>query len=72
MKINQDQIDLWNDLYPPGSPCYVRYDDGSEHTHHTRSIAWLLGDGTAVVKVDGLSGGYSLDRVTIAETHKNQ
>lgn len=68
-KMTQQQIAEWNETFPPGSPCWVRYDDGSEHTHHTRSAAWLLRSGHAVVKVDGLSGGYSLDRLKMAETH---
>lgn len=68
-KMTQQQIDEWNEIFPVGSLCWVRYDDGSEHTHHTRSAAWLLGSGHAVVKVNGLSGGYSLDRLKMVETH---
>ncbi len=64
-KMTQKQLDKWNETFPIGSPCWVQYDDGSEHTHHTRSFAWFLGGGHAVVKVDGLSGGYSLDRLTM-------
>ena len=70
-KMTQQQIDERNGFFPVGSPCWVRHDDGSEHTHHTRSEAWLLGSGHAVVKVDGFSGGYDLDRVTMAETHSS-
>lgn len=69
-RMTQQQIDEWNEIFPVGSPCWVRHDDGSEHTHHTRSPAWLLGSGHAVVKVDGFSGGYDLDRVFMAETHE--
>jgi hypothetical protein len=68
--MNQQEINNWNEVFPLGSPCWVKYDDGSEHTHHTRSAAWLLGDGSAVVKVDGLTGGYSLKRLKMAERHK--
>ena len=69
-RMSQQQIDEWNEIFPVGSPCWVRYDDGSEHPHHTRSQAWLLGSGHAVVKVDGFRGGYDLDRVIMAETHE--
>lgn len=69
-RMTQQQINEWNETFPVGSPCWVRHDDGSEHTHHTRSPAWLLGSGHAVVKVDGFSGGYDLDRVFMAETHE--
>lgn len=70
-RMTQRQIDNWNKTFPVGSLCRVRHDDGSEHTHHTQSPAWLLGDGHAVVKVNGFSGGYSLDRVFMAEVRDN-
>ena len=70
--MTQQQIEEWNETFPPGSPCCVRHDDGSEHTHHTRSPAWLLGSGHAVVKVDGFIGGYDLARVFMSETHTNK
>ena len=68
--MNRQQLAEWNETFPPGSPCWVRHDDGSGHNHHTRSAAWLLGSGHAVVEVDGICGGYDLDRVFMAETHE--
>jgi hypothetical protein len=64
MKATQKQIDQWNSDYPIGTKCWVIHDDGSQHTHVTRSPAWILGSGHAVIKVDGFSGGYDLGRVT--------
>lgn len=57
----QDQIDLWNSMHPIGTPCEFRisFHDSWMPTK-TRSVAWLVGDGTPVVKVDGKSGCYGL------------
>lgn len=57
----------WNELYPEGT--LVRYwpiagDDNWEATA-TRSEAWELGDGTPVVKIEGRTGGVSLDHLAI-------
>jgi hypothetical protein len=49
---------------PSGTPVCVRRDDGSIMRTKTRSVAWLLSDGTPVVMVEGISGGYLLERVT--------
>jgi len=71
-RMTQQQIDEWNETFPVGSPCWVRYDDGSEHTHHTRSKAYecpCFNKGHVVVKVDGLSYSVDLDRIHMAETH---
>ena len=71
--MTQQQIDEWNETFPVGSPCWVRYDDGSEHTHHTRSEAYecpCANKGHVVVKVDGLSHSVDLDRIHMAETHE--
>lgn len=58
------EVASWNDLHPPGTPVYVRRDDGSEHATRTESIAWNL-CGTPVVRLeDGVPrGGYNLSRV---------
>jgi hypothetical protein len=37
---------------------------GSELTTKTRSEAWVMGEHTPVVMVEGIAGGYALDRVT--------
>lgn len=60
----------WNEIFPVGSPCVLTEDDGSETETHTRSIAWELGHGQAVVKVDGKSGVWMLERIRMCETHK--
>lgn len=52
--------DAWK--YPVGTPVNVRKDDKSVVQTKTRSMPWLLG-GTAVIQVEGISGGYSLERV---------
>ncbi|HUV44286.1 MAG TPA: hypothetical protein VMW13_05590 [Dehalococcoidales bacterium] len=60
----QQRVDDWNDKYPPGTLVHLVNDDQQvEHTR-TRTPAWLLGDGTPVVSVEGRAGGYMLDRIT--------
>jgi len=55
----------WNAKYPVGTPVLfwpgARQGDGRPST--TRSEAWELGDGTAVVKVKGYAGGIALTHV---------
>ena len=55
---------LWNDKCPPGTPVTLRLDNGDTLDTVTRSEAWLLGHGQAVISVDGKSGGWALERVT--------
>ncbi len=62
-------LELWNSLNPVGSPCELTLDDGSVLRTETRSPAWNLGHGQAVVSVLGRSGGQMLERVRILETH---
>ena len=72
-RMTQRQLDEWNEIFPVGSPCWVRHDDGSEHTHHTRSKAYecpCSNKGHVVVKVDGLSHSVDLDRIHMSETHE--
>lgn len=57
----------WNDSVPVGADVIVTKDNGTEHRTKTRSDAWVVGDHTAVVKVDGISGGYMLSRIRRAE-----
>lgn len=45
-----------------GTDVIVTRDDGSELRTKTRSAPWML-CGTPVVMVDGISGGYALERV---------
>lgn len=62
-------LDLWNALNPVGSPCDLILDNGQTFRTSTRSEAWNLGHGQAVVMVEGKSGGWMLERVRILENH---
>jgi hypothetical protein len=53
----------WNMRVPVGTPCTRIDDHGKPHETRTRSEAWVLGDGSPVVKVEGYAGGYMLDRI---------
>lgn len=53
----------WNAKNPVGSKVEVTLDDGSIKETLTTSPAWVLGGHTAVIKLEGISGGYSLKRV---------
>ena len=50
--------------HPVGTYVKVRRDDGREIPTCTASMPWMLGS-KAVILVDGISGGYSLDRVSV-------
>ena len=69
-KSNEMTADEFNEWYPIGHPVTVTLDDGSIKNSNTRSIAWNLGHGNPVIKIDGLKGGYDLSRIKILETHK--
>lgn len=60
-------IGFWEDV-AIGTPVEVRKDDGSILATRTRSAPWLVGGHTAVIMVEGISGGYSLERVSLAAT----
>lgn len=47
----------------PGDAVLVRHDDGHVAKHVVRARPWQLGHGAWVVGLEGVSGGYSLDRV---------
>ena len=53
----------WNRNNQPGIDVVVTLDDGSCLATKTRSVAWELGSGVAVVNLQGKTGGYALDRV---------
>lgn len=69
MKPRKYDLELWNTLYPVGTPCDLLQNDGTRLRTKTRSIAWELGHGQAVVKVEGKTGGWELERVCILEAH---
>ena len=60
--MDEHQIMVWNKKFPSGTLGFLTKDDGTVIPTKTRSEAWLTGDGTAIVKVDGIAGGYLLSR----------
>ena len=54
---------------PLGTAVVVRKDDGELFETVTRSKPWALGHGQKVILVDGIAGGYLLERVVIKEPH---
>ena len=62
LQAETELAEYWNTRFPVGTKVSVRRDDGTTLLTVTRSPAWVL-CGTAVVTVDGISGGYALDRV---------
>ncbi len=46
-----------------GQSVVVELDDGYERLCQTRSKAWRLGDGTPVIKLSGIVGCYSVERL---------
>lgn len=66
-KLTDEQIRKWNATFKPGHPCWLRRDNGDELSTRIRSEAWRLGSGHVVVMVEGVSGGWDIDRVKMAE-----
>jgi hypothetical protein len=60
-------VQQWNALVPIGTE--VRYYPLAMESEHsvtkTRSEAWILGHGAAVVLVEGKSGGVAIDHLQI-------
>lgn len=67
LRAQQRTLAKWINV-PEGTPVVVTRDDGSKLETRTRSPAWLLGEHTAVVMVEGISGAYLLDRIDPAPT----
>lgn len=61
--VEQDLCDKWNAHRPIGTEVEVKMDDDSIRRTKTRSEAWVMGGHTAMICVDGISGGYMLERV---------
>jgi hypothetical protein len=53
----------WNEKHPVGTLVEVTRDNGSIEETLTASEAWVMGGHSAVIKLVGFSGGYSLNRV---------
>lgn len=65
-------VEKWKGV-PVGTPVIVTKDLGEQFETKTRSEPWMLGASsrgpghTAVIMVEGISGGYSLERVRAAQ-----
>jgi len=55
----------FNELVNIGDSVVLIEDKGSRTTTRTRSEAWIIGSGAALVKVEGKTGGYDLTRIRI-------
>jgi hypothetical protein len=68
-------VEKWKSV-PEGTPVIVIKDDGTEVKTKTRSIPWMLGSSsrgpghTAVIMVEGITGGYGLWRVRLDQKPK--
>lgn len=61
-KVKQTRlVEEWKDV-PEGTPVVVTKDHGEQFETKTRSMPWLL-CGAAAIMVEGIAGGYSLERV---------
>lgn len=59
------ECDAWNAKHPIGTPVTVRLDNGDRCITTTRSAAEVLSGHSAVIWINGISGCYLLDRVTV-------
>lgn len=57
-------VDGWNEKHPVGTKVMVRLDSGESIKSETTSAAWVIGGHSALVKLQGITGGYALERVT--------
>jgi hypothetical protein len=68
-RLNPQNLVLdWNLKFEIGQPVDVTLDDGNVMESKTESEAWVLGGHSAVIKLEGISGGYSLTRVRARTT----
>jgi hypothetical protein len=64
-------VEIWNAACPPGTRVAVRIvRGGPEYETTTRSAAWQLGHGEAVVSIEGRSGGWSLDFIRVLDAEE--
>lgn len=68
---SQDDVDRWNHMHPSGSYGLLLRDHLGVGLHGvpvtTRSSAWRVGGGQALVSLIGYTGGYSIDRIVFDE-----
>ncbi len=55
-------VEAWK--HPVGTRVVVRTDSGEVLLTVTRSMPWVMGGHSAVILVEGIAGGYALERVT--------
>lgn len=65
LNIQELAMDLFNATVPIGSPVIYINDVGERENVTTRSEAWALGHGEAVVKIKGRAGGVALSRIRV-------
>jgi len=65
-KSQRDAVAKWNRTNQVGTAVIVRQDDGTDLKTSTRSEAFVMGGHTAMIMVEGISGGYMLSRVRAA------
>lgn len=61
--LNIERVENWNSNYNIGQQIFVKKDNGHKMISKTRSKAWLLSDGTPVIKIKGIRGCYALERI---------
>lgn len=57
----------WNGKYPVGTPVFYHpiIGEPSGRKSKTRSEAWTLGHGAAIVKIEGQAGGVLLEALEV-------
>lgn len=63
LRESTEQAENWNRDHSVGTDVDVTLDNGEILTTRTRSEAWVLDSGDAVILVEGIRGGYLLSRV---------
>jgi hypothetical protein len=66
----EQQVKDWNEKHPVGSQCVLIKDAGDSTPTKTRSEAWRLPWGGALVCIEGKSGGWDIGRVKFTEDSK--
>lgn len=63
LKRSRVQVAKWNAAHPVGTEVILTDDFGKKHATKTRSEAWVLLSGDAIINVEDRSGGYLLERI---------
>ncbi len=64
------QVARFNRIAPVPTPVTLRKDNGEIVATQTASEAWILGGHSAVVQLEGISGCWKLDRVSLIDPMK--